>query len=63
MSDIRASVSHPDAPELLIGALIGLAVRGVVRRYPVDGRLDSSKYLWELRHPDDRPDPRAISRQ
>jgi hypothetical protein len=54
--EIRASVTHPDAGELLTGALIDLAVRGVVRRYPVDGRLDSSKYLYELRHPDDRPD-------
>jgi len=55
-ADIRASVTHPDAPELLTGALVDLAVRGVVRRYPGDGRLDSSKYLYELRHPDDRPD-------
>jgi hypothetical protein len=56
MADIRASMTHLDAPELLVGALIGLAVRGVVRRYALDGRLDSSKYVWELRHPDDRPD-------
>jgi hypothetical protein len=55
-ADIRASVTHPDAGELLTGALIDLAVRGVIRRYPEDGRLDSSKYLYELRHPDDRPD-------
>ena len=55
-AEIRASVTHPDAGELLTGALIDLAVRGVIRRYPVDGRLDSSKYLYELRHPDDRPD-------
>lgn len=55
-ADIRASVTHPDAGELLTGALIDLAVRGVIRRYPGEGRLDSSKYLYELRHPDDRPD-------
>jgi hypothetical protein len=55
-SEIRASVTHPDAGELLTGALIDLAVRGVIRRYPADGRLDSSKYSYELRHPDDRPD-------
>jgi hypothetical protein len=59
-ADIRASVSHPDAGELLTGALIDLAVRGVIRRYPVDGRLDSSKYVYELRHPDDRPDLDAV---
>ncbi len=58
-ADIRASVSHADAGELLTGALIDLAVRGVIRRYPVDGRLDSSKYVYELRHPDDRPDLNA----
>lgn len=55
-ADIRASITHADAGELLTGAFIDLAVRGVIRRYPVDGRLDSSKYLYELRHPDDRPD-------
>lgn len=53
---IRASIDHPDAGELLVGALIDLALRGVIRRYPADGRLDSPKYLYELRHPDDRPD-------
>jgi hypothetical protein len=55
-SDIRKSITHPDAGELLVGALVDLTIRGVVRRFPVDGRLDSSKYLYELRHPDDRPD-------
>jgi hypothetical protein len=55
-SDIRKSLSHPDAGELLVGALVDLTVRGVIRRFPVDGRIDSSKYLYELRHPDDRPD-------
>jgi winged helix DNA-binding protein len=55
-ADIRAVVTHPEAGELLTGALIDLAVRGIVRRYPADGRLDSSEYLYELRHADDRPD-------
>jgi hypothetical protein len=54
--EIRRSITHPDAAELLPGALAGLAVRGIVRRFPVDGRIDSPKYLYELRHPDDRPD-------
>jgi hypothetical protein len=43
-------------PGALTGALIHLAVQGVIRRYPETGRLDSPKYLYELRHPDDRPD-------
>lgn len=55
-ADIRKSITHPDAGELLTGALVGLAVRGIVRRFPVDGRLDSSKYMYELKHPDDRAD-------
>jgi len=55
-SDIRKSITHPDAGELLVGALGDLAVRGIVRRFPVDGRLDSAKYMYELRHPEDRPD-------
>lgn len=52
---IRARVTHPDAGELMIGALVHLSLRGVIRRFPADGRIDSSKYLYELRHPDDRP--------
>jgi hypothetical protein len=55
-ADIRAVVTHPEAGELLSGALIDLTVRGIIRRYPADARLDSSTYLYELRHPDDRPD-------
>ena len=55
-ADIRKGITHPDAGELLVGALVDLAVRGVVRRFPADGRLDSSKYMYELRHPEDRPD-------
>ena len=50
-SDIRKSITHPDAGELLVGALGDLAVRGIVRRFAVDGRLDSAKYMYELRHP------------
>jgi hypothetical protein len=55
-ADIRASLRHPDAEELLVTALINLSVRGIIQRFPVDGRLDSAKYMYELRHPDDRPD-------
>jgi hypothetical protein len=55
-SDIRKSLSPPDSGELLVGALVDLAVRGIVGRFPVDGHLDSSKYMYELRHPEDRPD-------
>jgi hypothetical protein len=57
--DIRTAITHPDAAELLVGALSDLAIRGIVRRYPVDARLDASKYVYELRHPDDRPDLEA----
>jgi hypothetical protein len=53
---IRALVTHRDAAALLVAALVDLSVRGVIRRFPSDGRLDSSKYVYELRHPDDRPD-------
>jgi hypothetical protein len=51
---IRKSVTHADAGELLAGALIDLTLEGTIR-FPLDGRLDSSKYKYELRHPDDRP--------
>jgi hypothetical protein len=54
--DIRQRVRHPGTGALLTAALLDLALRGVVRRFPADGRLDSSKYLYELLHPDDRPD-------
>ena len=66
---IRAQVTHPDAAELMIGALVHLSLRGVIRRFPADGRIDSSKYLYELRHPDDRPpvdaedDPASVVRE
>jgi hypothetical protein len=55
-SDIRAFLRNPDAEQLLVTALIDLSVRGIIQRFPVDGRLDSAKYMYELRHPDDRPD-------
>jgi len=55
-SEIRQLITHPDAGELLVGALNDLAVRGIVRRFPADGRLDSPSYMYELRHPEDRPD-------
>jgi hypothetical protein len=53
---VRARVTHPDAPEYLTSALTVLTMRGHARRYPVDGKLDSHAYAYELRHPDDRPD-------
>jgi hypothetical protein len=55
-AEIRKSIRNPDAEELLVTALINLALRGAIHRFPADGRLDSSKYVYELRHPDDRPD-------
>lgn len=58
-AEIRKGVAHPDAGELLASALIDLTVRGIVHRFPQDGRLDSSKYMYELRHPDDRPNLEA----
>jgi hypothetical protein len=58
-SEIRSRLTHRDAGLLMTGALSGLAVRGAIRRFPADGRLDSAKYLYELRHPDDRPNLEA----
>jgi hypothetical protein len=55
-TDIRQRVRPPGPDALVTVALLDLALRGVVRRFPADGRLDSSKYLYELLHPDDRPD-------
>jgi hypothetical protein len=55
-SGIRARVTHRDAAALLVGALVHLSVKGVIRRFAEDGRLDSSNYIYELRHPDDHPD-------
>jgi hypothetical protein len=54
-ADLRSHITHPDAGELLVGALLHLALHGTVRRLPVDGRLDSGAYVYELLHPDDRP--------
>jgi hypothetical protein len=31
-------------------------MQGTVRRFSSEGRIDSPKYLYELMHPDDRPD-------
>jgi hypothetical protein len=59
-SGIRSRVTHRDAGALLIGALVHLTVRGIVRRFAEDGRLDSSSYVYELRHPDDHPDLEAV---
>jgi hypothetical protein len=55
-TDIRQRVRHTGTGALLTAALLDLALRGIVRRFPADGRLDSSRYLYELLHPDDRPD-------
>lgn len=56
VADIRATMTNPDAEQLLVTALINLAVRGIIHRFPADGRLDSMRYMYELRHPEDRPD-------
>ena len=57
-AEIRASLRNPDAEELLVTALINLSVRGIIQRFPVDGRLDSTKYMYELRHPGRSARPR-----
>ncbi len=62
-ADLRSRITHPDAGELLVGALLHLALRGTVRRLSVDGRLDSGAYVYELRHPDDWPDSRCGRRR
>ena len=54
-SGIREVVTHRDASVLLRIALTDLMLRGVVRRFPSNGRIDSTDYQFELRHPDDRP--------
>lgn len=55
-ADLRKVLPRPDLGELLTGALIDLALRGIIRRFPAEGRIDSPKYLYEWLHPDDRPD-------
>jgi hypothetical protein len=55
-ADLRKTVNHADAATLMPGALIDLCLRGIVRRFPAGARLDSPRYLYELLHPDDRPD-------
>jgi hypothetical protein len=55
-ADLRRVLRQQDLGDTLTGALIDLRLRGIVRRLPADARLDSPKYLFELLHPDDRPD-------
>jgi hypothetical protein len=55
-TDLRKTIGRSDAGELLRGALIDLALRGIVRRFPAGARIDSPKYMYEWLHPDDRPD-------
>jgi hypothetical protein len=62
-SDLRKIVTHRDAGVLLSTALNDLMLRGVVRRFPSNGRIDSNSYQFELRHPDDRPDLAAAGDQ
>jgi len=57
-ADLRKRVRPADA-NVWIGALIDLSLRGVIRRFPAGARLDSAKYLYELLHPDDRPNLEA----
>jgi hypothetical protein len=58
--DLRKTVTHRDAGVLLTVALNELMLRGVVRRFPSNGQIDSNTYQFELRHPDDRPDLDAV---
>jgi hypothetical protein len=55
-ADIRRSITHPESGSLLVVALMDLTLAGVIRRFPADGRLDSTKYLYEGWHQEDRPD-------
>jgi len=59
-NDLRKVVTHRDAGVLLSLALNELMLRGAVRRFPANGRVDSNAYQFELRHPDDRPDLDAV---
>jgi hypothetical protein len=52
-------VSHPRSLELLSPALASLTLDGMIRRFSIDGRIDSPKYMYEAIHPDDRPDLEA----
>jgi hypothetical protein len=54
-AELRKVVNRPGAGELWVAALMDLTARGIIRRFPIDGRLDSTKYKYELLHPDDRP--------
>jgi hypothetical protein len=57
-TDLRQAVSfsHAQSLDLFQAALARLSIRGAVRRFSGEGRIDSPKYLYELVHPDDRPD-------
>lgn len=55
-ADIRKVLKRDDEGATLTGALIDLSLRGIIRRFPADARIDSPKYLYEWLHPDDRPD-------
>jgi len=56
MSDLREAVTRRDAGILLRIALSDLMLRGIIRRFPSNGQLNSTDYQFELRHPDDRPE-------
>ena len=53
------SASHPRSLELFSPALVSLTLDGMIRRFSIDGRIDSPKYMYESIHPDDRPDLEA----
>jgi hypothetical protein len=54
-ADLRRVIGSADGTPLT-GALLDLALRGIIRRFPAEARIDSPKYQYELLHPDDRPD-------
>ena len=58
---IREAVSSQAARSLewFQAALADLMLRGLIRRFPANARIDSPKYLYELIHPDDRADLNA----
>lgn len=62
-AELRKLVTHPQtaSEDLFTAALAGLANQGIVRRFSSESRLDSPKYLFELVHPDDRPDFAAVA--
>lgn len=58
-TDLRRVVKRSELGTLLTGALLDLALRGIIRRFPAAARIDSPQYLYELMHPEDRPDLEA----